>query len=106
MVLLVLIVHWLVMHMLVAWWCGEANLAHGQSPSTAATDNAVFVDDGWRRTSQGWEYIRNDTDVTASFAYAPSLHIAAAQIWPAAIAGCILVLILCLPDKNPLAEGR
>lgn len=110
----VLFVHWFGMHWIVHWFGGEENLAHGQSTtaasSTSTASSPVGTDDGWRRTAKGWEYLASQSDDPLgnphTIATLPSVHLALSQIWPAAAAACMILLIAGLPDQKNETAGK
>lgn len=106
LVLGILMIHWLGMQCFIIWLGGEEATAHGQSIATTRPSDQF--DDGWRRTSKGWEHLAtasseavNERSVEQDSM--PSVHVSPSQIWPAAAAACMLLLIAGLPDKREKA---
>lgn len=92
-----LVLHWLGMQCLVTWLGGEDSIAHSQT-----TLPANAIDDGWRRTAQGWEYLgdRNPSHNSTLRKVLPTVHVSPSHVWPAAAAACMILLIAGLPDKK------
>ncbi len=95
MVVVILLMHWLIVQSIVAWMGSEQALVRAQSVSSAK-----MTDDGWRRTAKGWEYLPQEPQHIDARSYSPSTHISLAQTWPAAVAICLLVMIIGLPDTS------
>ena len=114
-VLVILASHWLGMHWFVSWMGGEASLAHGQTEHeqtvldqtvNGQVANAPSVDDGWRRTAKGWEYLPHEAAHPIAGASLPTMHWSPNHFWPAAAAACMLLLIAGLPDdKSPAIKS-
>ncbi|MCC6509177.1 MAG: hypothetical protein IT423_08725 [Pirellulaceae bacterium] len=109
-VAVILITHWASMHWLATNWLGgEDNLS--QTPSThvpvhatsvhAQSVEATVEDDGWRRTSEGWTLLHMPV-ATKPEPQLPTEHFSLTQLWPAAWAMSMLMLVLSLPGgSNP-----
>lgn len=102
----ILVIHWLGMQWFVTWLGDEDAFAHGQTKQPAdsmvaavSAATPVKLDDGWRRTAKGWEYLpaKAATDQRITL---PTNHVSPSQLWPAAAAACMLLLIVGLPDKK------
>ncbi len=102
LILLVLALHWLGMHALVAWLGGEASIANAQPPSALRNPPIAesAIDDGWRRTAKGWEYKMSESPEATHQTTFPKLRSSAMQIWPAAAAACMMLVIIGLPDPK------
>lgn len=105
-VVTILVIHWLGMQWFVTWLGDEEAFAQGQTEHTADSMVAAAsaatpakLDDGWRRTAKGWEYLPAKAD-TATRIRLPTNHVSPSQLWPAAAAACMLLLIVGLPDKK------
>lgn len=88
------------MQCFIVWLGGEEIVARGQAVGTVQSVTANARDDGWRRTAKGWEYLPADQSKPKMKSFLPTVHIAPSQVWPAAAAACMILLIAGLPDSR------
>jgi hypothetical protein len=115
----ILTTHWLTMHCVaVCWYGGEGTVTSNDRPidrpSATAQDADLSSrsssdskkDDGWRRTASGWERIdKSPEHAHRSPMEQPSQHFSFVQIWPAAAAACMLLLIMGLSSEHNTARN-